>query len=173
MALPEQHPDGTPEERLKALALELPPFPKPAVSAYIPYAVVGDLMYISGQLPTAADGVISKGKITDSNTGPDYADIKHGKHAASLCALNILSILKHTLGSLDKVVRIVKLYAMVNCTGDFKEPQTVANGCSEVLINVFGEAGRSTRSAVGHATLPFGASVEVEAIVQIEPNSKL
>lgn len=100
-------------------------------------------------------------------------DVKSGKAAGKDCALTTLAVLKQALGSLDRVVRIVKATCMVNCSGDFNEPQLVANGYTELMMEVFGEAGKSARSAIGHSTLPFGVPIEVEAIVQVQIASNL
>ena len=149
------------EEQLKKLKLELPPVGKPT-GLIIPAVRAGDLLFLSGHTPTPVDGKPVVGKL-----GMDY-DVKQGQAAARNVALRVLSVTRAELGSLDKVVRLVKVLGMVNCTPDFKETPAVINGFSSVLIDVFGEqAGKGARSAVGMASLPGGVPVEIEAIFQV------
>ncbi|KAK9805771.1 hypothetical protein WJX73_008013 [Symbiochloris irregularis] len=133
---PSYHAEGSPSERLKTLKLRLPEPPKAASPFYVPCTVVGDLMYISGQLPNAEDGSLLTGKVIHSTNvaSEHFVPIDAGKRAARACALNILSLLQKELGSLDNVARIVKLFIMVNCSNEFKEPHVVANSCSDVFI---------------------------------------
>lgn len=149
------------EEQLKKLKLELPPVGKPT-GLIIPAVRAGDLLFLSGHTPSPVDGKPVVGKL-----GMDY-DVKQGQAAARNVALRVLSIVRGELGTLDKVVRLVKVLGMVNCTGEFKETPAVINGFSSVLIDVFGEqAGKGARSAVGMSSLPGGAPVEIEAIFQV------
>lgn len=151
---------GEIETRLKELGIELPPVPVPAAN-YIPSVVTGKLLYISGQLPVTPDGMPFVGKV-----GREIS-VEQGQEAARLCGINILANLKAALGDFDKLGRLVKLTGFVNAVPDFTEPQVVVNGASDILVDVLGEMGRHSRSAVGVATLPRGVPVEVEAIAEI------
>lgn len=148
------------EARLKSLGIVLPPPVTPGAN-YIPGVVTGKLVYISGQLPIAPDGLKYVGKIGRELT------VEDGQQAARLCAINILGAMKGTLGDLAKLGRMVKLTGFVNAVADFTEPQNVVNGASDLLVEVLGETGRHSRSAIGVATLPRGVCVEVEAIAEI------
>ena len=151
------------EERLKNLKLELPPIAQAPGLLIVPCVRAGDMLYVSGHTPMGADGKAVVGKL-----GRDM-DVKQGQEAARLVALRVLSVVRAELGSLDRVVRVVKALGMVNCTPDFTQTPQVVNGFSELLIQVFGDAaGRGARSAVGMASLPGGAPVEVEAIFQVK-----
>ena len=149
----------TAETRLAALGVVLPEPPAPAAS-YIPTLAVGELLFVSGQV-SILGGEKYVGKL-----GREHG-VEEGQKAARISAINILAQLKVALGDLEKVKRIVKLTGFVNCTPDFTEAHRVMNGCSDFLIEVLGERGKHTRSAVGVATLPLGAAVEVEAIVEV------
>ena len=147
--------------KLAELGLVLP-LPAAPVAAYVPVVVAGGLAHVSGQLPFI-DDVLVKGRLgEDVTTGEGYA-------AARACGLMILAQLKAALGSLERVERIVKLGAFVSSTADFTEQPKVANGASELMAAVFGDAGRHARSAVGVPVLPLGAAVEVDAIVAVHP----
>jgi len=153
---------GGAEERLRLLKIELPLVPKPAGALLVPCVRVGDLLYVSGHTPVGADGKAVVGKL-----GKDM-ELKQGQEAARLVALRVLSVVRTELGSLDRVVRVVKTLGMVNCTPEFAQTPQVVNGFSELLIQVFGEdAGKGARSAVGMASLPGGVPVEVEVILQV------
>ena len=150
------------EDRLAALGLELPDAPSP-IANYVPAVRTGNLLYLSGSGPAARpDGTSPKGKL-----GTDLT-VEEGYEAAQLVGLNLIARLKAELGDLDRVKRVVKLLAMVNSSPDFNQPPAVANGCSDLLVEVFGEAGRHARSAVGMATLPNDIPVEIEMIVEVE-----
>lgn len=151
----------SPEARLAELGLTLPA-PAAPVAAYVPVVVAGGLAHVSGQLPFV-NGQLVTGRLGESVTSED------GMAAAQACGLMILAQLKSALGSLDRVERVVKLGAFVNSTADFVGQPQVANGASELMAAVFGEAGRHARSAVGVPTLPLGAAVEVDAIVAVKP----
>lgn len=152
---------GTIDARLAELGLELPNAPAPAAN-YVPYVQTGNLVFISGQVPNTGDGLLY-GKL-----GAD-ASVEDGQEAAKVCALNLIAQMKAaTGGDLDRVKRVVKLLGMVNSTPDFPDHPKVVNGCSDVMVEVFGDKGRHARSAVGVANLPFGVAVEVEAIIEIE-----
>jgi enamine deaminase RidA (YjgF/YER057c/UK114 family) len=149
------------EEQLKKLNLELPVIPK-TPSLIVGCVRAGDLLFLSGQVPTGPDGKLIVGKL-----GADM-DVKQGQEAARNVGLRSLSVARAELGSLDRVVRVVKALGMVNCTPDFTQTPAVVNGFSELLIQVFGEAaGKAARSAVGMSALPGGVPVEVEVILQV------
>jgi enamine deaminase RidA (YjgF/YER057c/UK114 family) len=151
--------DSEIESRLAELGLVLPE-PAAPVAAYVPVVVAGGLAHVSGQLPFI-DGVLVKGRLgEDVNTGEGY-------EAARACALMILAQLKAALGSLERVERIVKLGAFVCSTPEFTEQPKVANGASELMAAVFGDAGKHARSAVGVPVLPLGAAVEVDAVALV------
>jgi len=150
---------STIEAKLAELGLTLPEAAAP-VAAYVPVVVAGGLAHVSGQLPFI-DGALVKGRL-----GEDVS-LEDGAAAAKACALMILAQLKAALGSLEKVERIVKLGAFINSTGDFTDQPKVANGASELMAAVFGDAGKHARSAVGVPVLPLGAAVEVDAIVAV------
>ena len=147
------------DERLKELGIELPNPPAP-VASYVPFVQTGNQVLISGQISIAADGGI-KGKLGDLT-------LEEGQAAAKLCALNLLSQLKAACGGdLDRVVRVVKLGGFVNVKPDFAAIPAVINGCSDVMVEVFGEKGKHARSAVGVANLPLDFAVEVDGIFEI------
>jgi len=151
-----------PEVRVQELHLTLPPPPKP-VAKYKTAVLVGDLLHVSGHGPLKADGkTMAVGRV-----GADLT-LEQGKEAARLVGLAILSTVRNTLGSLDKVKRLVKTLGMVNCTPDFKDQPQVINGFSELMADVFGEdAGVGARSAVGMGSLPGNIAVEVECIFEV------
>ena len=149
------------EAKLAELGLTLPAAAAP-VAAYVPVVIAGDLAFVSGQV-SFVDGQLVKGRLGEDVT------LEQGVLAAQGCALMILAQLKAALGSLDRVERVVKLGAFVNCTADFTDQPKVANGASELMVAVFGEAGRHSRAAVGAPSLPLGVAVEVDAIVAIRP----
>jgi enamine deaminase RidA (YjgF/YER057c/UK114 family) len=148
-----------PEAVLKSLGIDLPAVPAPAAN-YVPSVRSGALLFVSGQV-SIGPGAKFIGKL-----GRDMT-VEEGQKAARVCAINILANIKGALGSLDKVARIVKLTGFVNCTLEFDEPHKVINGCSDLLTEVLGARGKHARSAVGVASLPLGAAVEVEAIVEV------
>ncbi|MFC3175247.1 RidA family protein [Novosphingobium bradum] len=147
------------EARLADLGLVLPE-PAAPVAAYVPVVVAGGLAHVSGQLPFI-DGRLVTGRLGES------VSLEEGAAAARACGLMILAQLKAALGSLARVERVVKLGAFVSATGDFTDQPKVANGASELMAAVFGDAGRHARSAVGVPVLPLGAAVEVDAIVAV------
>ncbi len=148
------------EDRLAELKLTLPPAPKP-VATYLTAVRHGDLLYVSGHGPLRPDGTMHIGRL-----GHDL-DIAAGQAAARQTGLAILATLKDQLGSLDRVVRLVKVLGMVNSAPDFGDQPKVINGFSDLMVEVFGESGRGARSAVGMGALPGGIAVEIEAIFQI------
>ena len=143
----------TAEARLTELGIDLPKAPRPMAS-YVTCARSGKLVFTAGHGPVRPDGTVVTGKV-----GADL-DVDAGREAARLTALGLLSTLRAELGSLDRVVRIVKVLGMVNCPPDFGHHPEVINGCSDLLVEVFGEAGRHARSAVGMGSLPRGMAVE-------------
>jgi enamine deaminase RidA (YjgF/YER057c/UK114 family) len=150
------------DSKLKTLGIELPVAAKPAAN-YVPYVVVGNQVIISGQIPFVNGSVEGqKGKL-----GAD-SDIEHGKKVARICGIQILSQLKAACeGNLDKVKRCVRLGVFVNSTPDFEQHPAVANGVSDLMVEVFGTKGEHARAAVGVAGLPFGVAVEVDAVFEI------
>lgn len=147
------------EAKLAELGITLPEAAAP-VASYVPVVVAGGLAHVSGQLPFV------DGKLVTGRLGEDVA-LDQGAAAARACGLMILAQLKATLGSLDRVEQIVKLGAFVNSAGDFTDQPKVANGVSDLMLEVFGDAGRHARAAVGVPALPLGAAVEVDAIVAV------
>lgn len=151
--------DAEIDAKLAELGLELPE-PAAPVAAYVPVVIAGGLAHVSGQLPFI-DGVLVKGRLgADISAGDGYA-------AARACGLMILAQLRAALGSLDRVERVVKLGAFVNSAADFTDQPKVANGASELMATLFGDAGRHARSAVGVPALPLGAAVEIDAVVAV------
>ncbi len=153
---------STPEQRLSELGITLPEVRSPA-GAYVPAVRTGNLVFLSGAGPLGADGEMVIGKV-----GADV-DLDRAVHAARLVGLQLLAALRQEIGSLDRVVRVVKLLGMVNCAPGFNNTPAVINGCSELLQDVFGDEGKHARSAVGQAELPFDISVEIEMIVEVQP----
>ena len=150
------------EARLKELGVTLPSPPVP-VASYVPYAISGNLVFISGQIPIADGAVKYVAKL-----GID-GGVEVGQAAAQLCAINLLAQLKAACGGdLDRVVRCVKLGVFVNATPDFTQQPEVANGASDLIAAVFGDAGKHARAAVGVGSLPRGVAVEVDAIFEIK-----
>src|SRR5690606_5025686 len=147
------------EAKLAELGITLPEAAAP-VASYVPVVVAGGLAHVSGQLP------FIDGKLVTGRLGEDVA-LDQGAAAARACGLMILAQLKAALGSLDRVEQIVKLGAFVNSAGDFTDQPKVANGVSALMLEVFGDAGRHARAAVGVPALPLGAAVEVDAIVAV------
>lgn len=152
----------TPEGRLAALKLELPPAPEP-MGVYKPVIITGNLAFVSGHGPIKADRTLITGRVGDP------LDVEAGKAAARQTGLAILATLRSRLGSLDRVKRVVKVLGMVNCTSDFAHHPAVINGCSELFAEVFGpDHGVGARSAVGVGSLPGHIPVEIEAIFEVE-----
>jgi enamine deaminase RidA (YjgF/YER057c/UK114 family) len=149
-----------PEARLAELGLDLPAAPRP-VASYVPAVVSGNLVFLAGQVPMADGVLLWKGKV-----GAEL-DADAGADAARRCALQALAVLRDALGSLGRVRRIVKLSVFVASAPGFSEQPRVANGASDLLAEVFGEAGRHARTAVGVPELPLGAPVEVEVVAEI------
>lgn len=146
--------------RLAELGIELPPVLAPAGS-YVPCVVVGSTVHVGGHGPVNGDDVV-RGKV-----GLDL-DVAEARRAARMTGLSILATLLQELGDLDRIRRIVKVFGMVNAAPGFEQMPAVIDGCSELFIDVFGDAGRHTRSAVGLAELPFGIAVEIELTAEID-----
>jgi enamine deaminase RidA (YjgF/YER057c/UK114 family) len=156
-----QNAGATAEARLRELDIALPAVPTP-VAVYVPAVLSGKMLYTSGTGPRQADGTYLSGKV-----GKDMS-VEEGYEAARLVGLNVLSSIRNTLGSLDRVVRLVKVLGMVNCTADFTKQPQVINGFSELMVAVFGEEnGKAARSAVGMNALPSNIPVEIEAIFEV------
>ncbi|MBT3701747.1 MAG: RidA family protein [Alphaproteobacteria bacterium] len=152
---------GKIEARLAELGITLPPAFAPAAN-YLGWQIDGNLLYIAGQGPVKQDGGLVTGRV-----GSDLT-VEEGYDAARHTALELVAHTKVALeGDLDRVKRWVKLFAMVNCGPDFVQQPQVINGASDVLVDIFGDAGRHARSAVGMSSLPVGISVEIEAVVEI------
>ena len=149
------------ENKLKELNIELPNAPDP-VGAYVAFKKIGNLLFISGQLPISRDGKIIKGKI-----GADL-NLEDGQKASKLCVINILAQVKKALnGDLNKVKNCIKITGFVNSTNDFKDQPKVINPASETLSSVFGVNGKHARAAISANSLPLGAAVEIDAIFEI------
>jgi len=149
------------EERLRELGIRLPPAPSP-VASYIPVVVAGGFAFVSGAVPLEDGKLLWSGKL-----GAELG-VEDGVQAARRCALQALSSLRVSLGSLDAIRRIVKLSVFVASADGFTDQPKVANGASDLLVEVFGEEGRHARAAVGVAELPLGAPVEVEVLAAVE-----
>ena len=150
------------QSRMSELGLILPPAPKP-VGVYKPVIIVAGMAYLSGHGPLRADKTLITGRL-----GADM-DVKAGYEAARVTGLAMLASLQGALGTLDRVVRLVKLLGLVRCTEDFVDQPAVINGCSELFRDIFGEdAGIAARSALGTNALPGGIAVEIEAIFEVK-----
>jgi enamine deaminase RidA (YjgF/YER057c/UK114 family) len=152
----------TPEEKLAAMGLTLPTPPTP-VATYVPYRLVGDMLYLSGQGPRLPNGGYSIGRLGKG------VSIEQGYADARTVGLQLLAVAKSAVGELSRIQAVVKLLGMVNAEPDFADHPKVINGCSDLLVEVLGEAGRHARSAVGMGSLPNRMTVEVEAILQVAP----
>ncbi|HEX4292883.1 MAG TPA: RidA family protein [Rhizomicrobium sp.] len=149
------------EQRLKDLDIVLPAPPAP-VASYVPYVVSGNLVYISGQVTLAADGLKFVGTV-----GKELS-LEDGKAAARLCAINVIAQAKAACGGdLERVKRVVKVTVFVNAVPGFAQHPEIANGASDLFVAVFGEAGKHARAAVGAGSLPRNVATEVEAVIEI------
>ena len=151
---------ATAEERLQALGLTLPEVSTP-VANYVPAARTGNLLFVAGQVPRDASGAMITGKV-----GADM-DVDAAYAAAQICGLYALAAAKAEIGGLDKVARVVRVMGLVNATPEFTQQPQVINGFSDLMVNVFGEAGRHARVAYGAGSLPGGAAVEVESLFEV------
>jgi enamine deaminase RidA (YjgF/YER057c/UK114 family) len=149
------------EEKIKQMGITIPETVKP-LAAYIPAMRVGNLVMTSGQVPISDGAVKYSGKV-----GKDLSE-EEGKEAAKLCALNCLSAIKSVIVNLDKIKRVVKLTVFVSSAEGFTAQPKVANGASEFLVEIFGDAGKHVRSAVGVSELPLNSAVEIEMIAEVQ-----
>jgi enamine deaminase RidA (YjgF/YER057c/UK114 family) len=149
------------DAQLNTLGIQLPAPPKP-VASYVPAVLAGDLLYLSGMLPFRDGQVVITGKLGDDVT------VERGAEAARLALLNALAVVKHELGSLDRVQRIVRVVGHVASAAGFVQQPAVINGASDLLVQIFGESGRHARVALGAAELPLHASIELELLVQVK-----
>jgi enamine deaminase RidA (YjgF/YER057c/UK114 family) len=145
------------EEKLASLDISLPTPPEP-VGSYLPVVISGNLAFVAGQIPTEGNDVKFKGKVES---------IESGQEAARLCTLNALAQLKSSLGTLDRIKRVIKVTGFVNCDASFTDHAKVINGASDLLVNTFDEKGKHVRAAVGVSSLPLDSTVELEIIVEI------
>lgn len=150
----------TPESRLADLGIDLPA-PMKAVANYVPFVLSGNQLFVSGQVSVDEDGLV-KGRL-----GEDM-DLAAGQAAARLCGINLIAQCKAALGELSRIRRVVKLGGFVNAHGGFTEIPQVINGCSDLMVDVFGEAGRHARSAVSCPVLPLGVAVEIDGVFEVE-----
>ena len=148
-----------PETRLAALGIKLPP-PMKAVANYVPFVLTGNLLFVSGQVSANAEGRVT-GRLGET------MDLAAGQAAARLCGINLIAQCAAALGTLSAVKRVVKLGGFVNAAPHFTDIPQVINGCSDLMTDVFGEAGRHARSAVACPVLPLGVAVEVDGIFEI------
>lgn len=151
------------EQHLNELGITLPAAPAPAAN-YVPYVRSGNLVFIAGQVCFGPDG-----KLADEHKGKLGAEVSEemGRDAARTCAINVLSQVKAATGDLDQVVRCVRLGGFINVTPEYTAIPQIMNGASDLMVEVFGEAGRHARSTVGVAQLPFDCAVEVEAVFEV------
>ncbi|MCD1645612.1 RidA family protein [Aurantimonas coralicida] len=149
----------TPEEKLAELGLTLPPVAAP-IANFVTHVEDGSLLYLSGQGPRDHNGQLATGKVGAG------VSVEEAYAHAQLTGLNLLAVMKHALGDLGRVERVVKLLGMVNADPLFSDHPKVINGCSDLMVNVFGDKGRHARSAVGFGSLPGQITVEIEAIVK-------
>ncbi|MCY1153980.1 MAG: putative endoribonuclease [Nitrososphaera sp.] len=145
------------EEKLASLGISLPIPPEPAGS-YVPVVVSGNLAFVAGQIPIEGKHVKFTGKVDSIETAQE---------AARLCTINALAHLKSSLGSLDRIKRVIKVTGFVNCDPSFAHHPKVINGASDLLVNIFGEKGKHVRSAVGVSSLPLSSTVELEFIAEV------
>ena len=151
---------STAEDRIRELGLQLPEVAVP-VANYVPAVRTGNLLFVAGQVPRGADGQMITGKVGDSMGVDDaYA-------AARICGLYALAAAKAAIGDLDNIVRVVRVMGLVNAVPDFTQQPAVINGFSDLMVEVFGEAGRHARVAYGAGSLPGGAAVEVESLYEV------
>ena len=160
-ALPAADAPATPEARLAALGAKLPAVGKP-IANYVSAVRSGNLVFLAGHIPRDDKGAVMTGKV-----GRD-ATVASANQAARQTALGLIATLKSEIGELSRVKRIVRVGGFVNAVDDFKEQPQVMNGCSDLLVAVFGERGKHARAALGGASLPLGAVVEIEMVVEVE-----
>ncbi|MEL7042046.1 MAG: RidA family protein [Pseudomonadota bacterium] len=149
---------SSPETRLAELGITLPE-PMKAVANYVPFVITGQQLFVSGQVSAGPDGLV-KGRLGETMT------LEEGKAAARLCAVNLIAQCKAALGDLSRLTRVIKLGGFVNAHPDFEALPQVVNGCSDLMVEVFGDAGRHARSAVASPVLPLGVAVEVDGVFE-------
>lgn len=149
---------SSPETRLAELGITLPE-PMKAVANYVPFVITGQQLFVSGQVSAGPDGLV-KGRLGETMT------LEEGQAAARLCAVNLIAQCKAALGDLSRLTRVIKLGGFVNAHPDFEELPQVVNGCSDLMVEVFGDAGRHARSAVASPVLPLGVAVEVDGVFE-------
>ena len=150
---------SSPESKLAELGITLPE-PMAAVANYVPFVISGQHLYVSGQVSAGPDGLV-KGRLGETMS------LEDGQAAARLCGINLITQCKAALGDLARVKRVVKLGGFVNAHPDFEALPQVINGCSDIMVDVFGDAGRHARSAVSSPVLPLGVAVEVDGVFEI------
>lgn len=151
---------STPENRLESLGLTLPK-PMAAVANYVPFVITGNLLFVSGQVSIGADGPMQ------GCLGADLG-LEEGQAAAKLCGLNLIAQCEAATGNLSRIKQVVKLCGFVSATPEFKEIPQVINGCSDLMVDVFGDKGRHSRTAVSAPVLPLGFAVEVDGVFALE-----
>jgi len=152
------------EDRLLQLGITLPPLPA-AMANYVPFTLAGNLLYVSGQGPKTKDGDWVRGQV-----GKDLT-VQQAYEAARLTGIQILAVANGALGSLSRVKRILKVNGFVNSGPEFRDHPAVINGCSDLFVELFGDVGRHARAAIGVSSLPQGIAVEIEAILEVHPDS--
>lgn len=150
---------STPESRLEALGIALPP-PMKAVANYVPFVLSGNQLFVSGQVSNGPDGLVL-GRLGDTMS------LEQGQAAARLCGINLIAQCKAALGDLSRLTRVVKLGGFVSADPDFTDIPQVINGCSDLMVDVFGDAGRHARSAVSCPVLPLGVAVEIDGVFEV------
>lgn len=150
---------SSPESKLADLGITLPE-PMAAVANYVPFVISGNQLFVSGQVSVGAQGLV-KGRLGENMS------LEEGQAAARLCGLNLIAQCKTALGDLSRLKRVVKLGGFVNAHPDFEQIPQVINGCSDLMVEVFGDAGRHARSAVSSPVLPLGVAVEVDGVFEI------
>ena len=152
------------EDRLTKHGITLPTLPKPMAN-YVPFTLASNVLYVSGQGPKTKEGDFVRGQVGKELT------VEQGYEAARLVGIQILAVVNGALGSLDRVKRILKVNGFVNSGPEFRDQPAVINGCSDLFVELLGDAGRHARSAIGVSSLPQGIAVEIEAIVEVHPES--
>jgi enamine deaminase RidA (YjgF/YER057c/UK114 family) len=152
------------EDRLLQLGITLPALPA-AMANYVPFTLAGNLLYVSGQGPKTQDGDWVRGQV-----GKDLT-VQQAYEAARLTGIQILAVVNGALGSLSRVKRILKVNGFVNSGPEFRDHPAVINGCSDLFVELLGDVGRHARAAIGVSSLPQGIAVEIEAILEVHPDS--
>ncbi|VAX37075.1 RidA/YER057c/UK114 superfamily, group 1 [hydrothermal vent metagenome] len=152
----------TPETRLNALGIQLPPVPAP-VAAYVPSRQSGSLLFVSGQIPFADGKLMATGRV------PDQVSEEQAKACARQCTLNGLAVAREAIGSLDRIAKVVRVGCFVASEPGFGGQPGIANEASELMLAVFGEAGQHARAAVGSVALPLNVPVEIEFLFEVSP----